>query len=76
MLTTVLDATKTGLVSEAGVSKRKPNLCKLCHQRPAAVPDREQPGRRKTVCVECHSARLGEDLRRIAERHRSAEGRP
>lgn len=53
------------------MTKRKPNLCKLCGVRPAAVPDREKPGRRKTVCVECHAARLGDDLRRIAERHKA-----
>jgi hypothetical protein len=42
----------------------KIKLCKLCHKRPAAVPDRDTYcGRwRKEVCKECHAARLVRDL--------------
>lgn len=41
-------------------------LCKLCHKRPAEVPDRDSPGRPiKAVCRECHVGRLTDDLVRV-----------
>lgn len=47
--------------------------CKLCGQRPATVPDRERPSPRKSVCSECHSARLRGDLHTVlaADSHAS-----
>jgi hypothetical protein len=45
-------------------------LCFLCHQHPAALPDRERMGRPiKRVCVECHRERLTRDLEKILEHH-------
>ncbi len=48
----------------------RPRLCKLCRQRPAAVPDRESNSltHRKLICRECHTLRLAGDMREIAER--------
>jgi hypothetical protein len=45
----------------------KVKLCKLCHKRPAAVPDRNTYcGRwRKEVCQECHGKRLAGDLEHV-----------
>jgi len=41
-------------------------LCIICHERPAEVPDREQPGRPiNRLCRKCHGARLAGDLRTI-----------
>jgi hypothetical protein len=40
----------------------KPRLCKLCHQRPAAVPDRDRPRRYNEICADCHARRLANDL--------------
>jgi DNA-directed RNA polymerase subunit RPC12/RpoP len=38
-------------------------LCKLCHLRPATLPDREEMGRPiKAVCFTCHRQRLEQDL--------------
>ncbi len=37
-------------------------LCVVCHQRPAAVPDRNRMGRPiNRVCRECHRDRLAGD---------------
>lgn len=37
--------------------------CILCRQRPAAVPDRNRPGRPvKRICRECHAERIANDL--------------
>ena len=47
------------------MSKR---LCKLCGQRPAEVPDRDNLGRPiKAICRECHAQRLGGDLERVLD---------
>ena len=44
--------------------------CVVCHEREAAVPDRERPGRPiKRVCRVCHAARLTGDLRGILQDH-------
>lgn len=45
-------------------------LCKLCHERPAEIPDRETyRGRwRKEVCSRCHAERLHGDLRQLLNR--------
>lgn len=51
-------------------------LCTLCHERPAAVPDRDFQGVGhpiKRICRHCHGKRLLGDLERIEaaarERH-------
>lgn len=43
--------------------------CIVCHERPAAVPDRNTMSLRKRVCRECHAARLAGDLRHVLEVH-------
>lgn len=43
--------------------------CIVCHERPAAVPDRNTMSLRKRVCRECHAARLTGDLRHVLEVH-------
>jgi len=46
--------------------------CYLCHDRPAAVPDRNRwSGGRfvKQICTECHAARLRGDLIKVVEVH-------
>jgi hypothetical protein len=51
-------------------------MCVLCHQRPAAVPDRERMGKPiKRVCRECHAARLRGDLVEILEVERKRRER-
>ena len=60
---------------------RKPRRCKMCHERPASVPDRENPryGRRGPtceVCSECHEARLRGDLLRIVQHELWEESQP
>lgn len=49
----------------AGVKLKKP--CRLCFQREAVVPDRNNSGPvfRKEICRECHADRLADDLRKI-----------
>ena len=37
-------------------------MCKLCHNLPATVPDRNCVNRRKTICRACHAKRLLGDL--------------
>ena len=53
-------------------------MCKICGERPATVPDREQMGRRiNRVCSSCHALRLAGDMNRILELHekrRQADG--
>ena len=45
---------------------RPVKLCKLCHIRPAEMPDREKMGRPvKSVCRPCHTYRLQGDLQQI-----------
>lgn len=42
-----------------------PRKCIVCGKNPAAVPDRNRPGRPiKRVCLQCHARRLREDLDR------------
>ena len=56
---------------------RKPKPCCICHERPAAVPDRDRyMGGRfvKQVCRECHAERLRGDLARVLAAHDSAKG--
>ena len=49
----------------------KAKMCELCHARPAAVPDRNRPGRLVArVCRECHAERLRGDLREILRMRR------
>jgi hypothetical protein len=51
---------------ENAMSDPAAKLCILCHQRPAAVPDRERMGRPiKRVCFECHRDRLRRDAEPI-----------
>lgn len=47
-------------------------ICKLCHERPATVPDRDGPpaSRRLTVCSTCHRKRLVGDLENVAAQFR------
>ena len=54
----------------------KVKLCKVCHVRPAAVPDRNSGtlSPRKEVCRECHSNRLADDLKFLLDRRSKAEG--
>lgn len=45
-------------------------VCVVCQERPAEVPDRERMGRpTKRVCRHCHGERLLGDLRRIQQQH-------
>jgi len=43
--------------------------CVVCHERPAAVPDRNTMSLRKKVCRECHIERLRVDLQRVLVAH-------
>jgi len=56
----------------------KAKLCKLCHERPAAIPDRERYRGvwRKEVCRECHAARLRGDWLSVLheEARKAADG--
>ena len=47
----------------------KAPICKLCHERPATVPDRNSGSLkfRREVCTECHAERLRGDLIYIME---------
>ena len=49
-------------------------LCKLCHERPAEVPDRNSGSLRptKAICRECHAKRLAGDMVRVVEATRQA----
>ncbi len=45
--------------------------CVVCHEREAAVPDRERMGRPiKRVCRQCHAGRLIGDLKTIETERR------
>lgn len=45
-------------------------LCVVCHQRPAAIPDRNRMGRPiKRVCRPCHAERLTGDLKEALRLH-------
>ena len=45
--------------------------CVVCRKREATVPDRtDVPRYRVRVCQDCHSERLGYDLRTIVNRRR------
>lgn len=47
---------------------RKINKCIVCHERPAAVPDRNVMGRPiKRVCLECHRERLQSDFQPLLD---------
>jgi hypothetical protein len=47
------------------------NLCILCNERPAVLPDRERMGKPiKRVCRECHASRLRGDLVEILKHER------
>jgi len=53
--------------------------CVVCHKNEATVPDREDPAHRVRVCLDCHGARLGADLRNVVaqaarRRARNQEG--
>lgn len=54
-------------------------LCRLCHARPAVLPDRNAMAGRpiKRVCVECHQQRLRDDLEDVilAAQERGAQRR-
>ncbi len=55
---------------------KKVKLCKLCHERPAEVPDRDEPGRPvKSICRECHAERLRGDLGGILNQRRYSADR-
>ena len=41
--------------------------CKICHNGPRDLPDRESGSRVKSVCKKCHANRLLGDLRCIAK---------
>ena len=48
----------------------KINLCIICWEKPATIPDREQMGRPiKWICKECHGARLRGDMDYILRMH-------
>lgn len=46
---------------------RKAPMCKICHTKPAEVPDRNRSSAtfRREVCKECHADRLKSDLKHI-----------
>lgn len=47
---------------------RKINKCIVCHERPAAVPDRNVTGRPiKRVCRQCHVERLQSDFQPLLD---------
>jgi len=45
----------------------RPPLCKICRERPAAVPDRNKPSLRwrREICRECHAERLRGDMAQV-----------
>ena len=52
-------------------------LCKICHIRPATLPDRDYQGIgrvRKEVCELCHAERLRADLRSILAKKKKEAG--
>ncbi len=50
--------------------------CRACKTKEAIIPDRATASRRKVFCLDCHKAKLRQDLRNLLGDHYSRQLRP